>query len=115
MSLSWIAGNPRILDPSNPMPSSNMSSLSSESDIEKCCQTPGKSMKRRSMIFTPFSRANSTTSLGFMKRTSRFGLIPFKLIDFVNDSEGKNLRYGTPTFCHFERAKGNGNYDDRPD
>src|ERR1041385_5119351 len=62
-----------MLDPSKPMPSSKISSLSSETDVEKCCHTPGRSMKRRSTIFTPLSRANSTTSFGFMRQPPRMG------------------------------------------
>src|SRR5438034_1051441 len=37
MSLSLIAWNPRIEEPSNPIPSANSSSLSSFSGMEKCC------------------------------------------------------------------------------
>src|SRR5215472_5841792 len=59
-----------MLEPSKPKPSSKMSSVSSPVVIEKCCHIPGRSMKRRSTIFTPFSLANSTTSFGVMSGTS---------------------------------------------
>ena len=38
MSLSWICWKPRMLEPSKPMPSMNMSSSSSLTGIEKCCR-----------------------------------------------------------------------------
>ena len=63
MSDSWISWKPRIDEPSKPMPSANRSSLSSRAGMRKCCHVPGRSMKRRSTIFTPFSRAKATTSL----------------------------------------------------
>ena len=43
MSLSWISWNPRMLDPSKPIPSSKMSALNSLVDTVKCCQRPGRS------------------------------------------------------------------------
>src|SRR2546430_9054920 len=39
MSLSLIAWNPRIEEPSNPIPSANSSSVSSFSGMEKCCRS----------------------------------------------------------------------------
>src|SRR5437773_11757188 len=66
MSDSSMVWKPRIDEPSNPRPSSKMSSLSSDIGIEKCCQRPGRSMKRRSMILAPFSLASLRTSLGVM-------------------------------------------------
>src|SRR5215510_6767318 len=56
-----------MLEPSKPRPSSKISSFSSLAEIEKCCQMPGRSMKRRSTIFTPFSRADSTPCFGVMR------------------------------------------------
>ncbi len=64
MSLSLIAWNPRIEEPSNPIPSANRSSVSSLSGIEKCCHVPGKSVNRRSTTCTPASFAFRTTSAG---------------------------------------------------
>ena len=64
MSDSSMVWNPRIEEPSKPRPSSKMSSLSSDTGMEKCCQRPGMSMKRRSMILTPFSFAIFNTSFG---------------------------------------------------
>src|SRR5438094_5850685 len=61
-----------MLEPSKPRPSSKTSSVNSPVVIEKCCHMPGRSMKRRSTIFTPFSRANSTTCFGVMR-----GNLPF--------------------------------------
>jgi len=48
MSDSLITCQPRMLEPSNPSPFSNVSSFISRAGTEKCCQRPGKSMKRRS-------------------------------------------------------------------
>src|ERR1700730_9227963 len=52
MSLSWIAWKPRIDEPSNPMPSSRVLAFTALGGTEKCCQTPGKSVNRRSIIWT---------------------------------------------------------------
>ena len=65
MSLSLIACQPRMLEPSKPRPSSNTSSSSLFTGIVKCCQIPGKSMNRRSTALTSFSRHSAKTSLGF--------------------------------------------------
>jgi hypothetical protein len=62
MSDSWISWKPRIDEPSNPNPSSNDSSVSSEVGTEKCCISPGRSAKRRSMIWTPRSLIKLRTS-----------------------------------------------------
>ena len=64
MSLSLIACQPRMLEPSKPRPSSKTSSSSLSTGIVKCCQIPGKSMNRRSTAFTFFSRQRAKTSLG---------------------------------------------------
>ena len=45
-------------------PSSNVSSVSESAGIEKCCQTPGKSMNRRSTVVTSRCRICAKTSLG---------------------------------------------------
>src|ERR1019366_5527098 len=54
-------------EPSNPSPSVKMSSDSSEIGIEKCCQRPGRSMKRRSTNCAPLSFANLRTSFGVIE------------------------------------------------
>src|SRR6266568_529507 len=64
MSLSLIAGKPRIDEPSNPKPSLKVSSSSSFNGVEKCCQVPGKSVKRTSTTCTPASLARRMTSAG---------------------------------------------------
>src|SRR3990170_6632520 len=70
MSDSWIFWNPRMLEPSKPMPSSQMevwmssSSVSSRGGMEKCCQRPGRSLNFRSTIWIPFSLMNVATSSG---------------------------------------------------
>src|SRR5579884_1630052 len=64
MSLSWIFWKPRMLDPSKPMPSLKRSSVISPTGMLKCCQVPGRSVNRRSTIFTPCSLARAITSLG---------------------------------------------------
>src|SRR3990170_3560085 len=51
-----------MLDPSKPIPSSNRSSVSSEVEMEKCCQSPGTSTNLKSMISTLFFLENSITS-----------------------------------------------------
>src|SRR5438034_6201594 len=64
MSLSLIAWNPRIDDPSNPIPSLNSSSVSSLRGMEKCCQVPGRSVNLKSTTCTPASLALRITSAG---------------------------------------------------
>src|SRR5262245_36515751 len=64
MSLSCIFWKPRMLDPSKPSPSANMSSSSSPTGIEKCCQRPGRSTNLKSTILTPDSLAKARTSAG---------------------------------------------------
>ena len=70
MSLSLTACHPRILDPSNPKPSSKTFSSSFPTGIVKCCQRPGKSMNRKSTLFTSFSRHSASTSRGFISERS---------------------------------------------
>ena len=64
MSLSWIFWKPRIDEPSNPIPSSKSASFSSPTGMLKCCQVPGRSVKRRSTILVPASFAFLMTSFG---------------------------------------------------
>ena len=66
MSDSLIACQPRMLEPSNPRPSSKVSSSISRGGTEKCCQRPGKSMNRRSTTSTFSSLMNFTTSAGVL-------------------------------------------------
>ena len=67
MSLSLIACQPRMLEPSKPRPSSKTSSSSLPTGMVKCCQSPGKSMNRRSTALTSFSRHNARTSRGVIR------------------------------------------------
>jgi hypothetical protein len=67
MSDSSIVWKPRIDEPSKPSPSSKMPSFSSDTGIEKCCQSPGRSMNRTSTILAPFSLASLSTSFGVMR------------------------------------------------
>src|SRR4029450_10221700 len=52
MSLSWISWKPRIDDPSKPMPSLIASASTALGGTEKCCQVPGKYVKRKSINST---------------------------------------------------------------
>ncbi len=66
MSLSSIAWNPRMLDPSNPRPSVKLSTSSSPTGRLKCCHVPGRSMNRTSTTSTPSAFARSITSRGLV-------------------------------------------------
>jgi len=71
MSLSWISWKPRIDEPSNPMPSLRASIFTALGGTEKCCQTPGKSVNRRSIIWTfssliAFRRSSAVAQFGTM-------------------------------------------------
>src|SRR5260370_34387978 len=50
MSDSWICWKPRMLEPSKPVPSSQMPPSNSEVGIEKRCHVPGRSVNFRSTI-----------------------------------------------------------------
>src|SRR3972149_9808985 len=78
ISLAWIGCQPRMLEPSKPSPSSNISSLSSEMGIEKCCQLPTESRNFKSTILAFFSFANCNTSFGVM-----FVFLLYLIVDFV--------------------------------
>ncbi len=69
MSLSLIVWKPRMLEPSNPRPSLKLSTSSSPSGRLKCCQVPGRSMKRTSTTSTPSAFARSKTSRGLVLLT----------------------------------------------
>src|SRR5689334_12573274 len=64
MSLSWIAAHPRIDEPSMPNPSSKLASDTRWMGKETWCHSPGRSVKRRSSNFAPFSWANCRTDFG---------------------------------------------------
>src|SRR5438105_3547972 len=64
MSDSLIACQPRIEEPSKPKPCSKLSRVSSEIGQVVCCQSPGKSIKRRSMNSTFFSSQSLSTACG---------------------------------------------------
>ena len=66
MSDSLMAAQPRMEEPSKPSPSSKVLSARISAGMLKCCHSPGKSMKRRSMALTSFSRIKARTSLGVM-------------------------------------------------
>src|SRR5690349_5744830 len=66
MSLSLIAWNPRIDEPSKPSPSRIIPSSSVAAGIEKCCHVPGRSQNLRSttwMLFCLISSNSVCTSL----------------------------------------------------
>src|SRR6266571_3032401 len=62
-----------MLDPSNPMPSSNASALNSLADTVKCCHKPGRSTNRRSTACTLCSLMNDMTPAGFIGSPSNWG------------------------------------------
>src|SRR5947207_7821659 len=66
MSDSSMVWKPRIDEPSKPIPSAKSSSVMSATGMEKCCQRPGMSMKRRSTIFASLSFASLITSFTLM-------------------------------------------------
>ena len=66
MSDSSMVWNPRMLEPSKPMPFSNRPVSNSLVEIEKCCHSPGRSQKRRSTISAPFFLAKSSTCFAVM-------------------------------------------------
>src|SRR5438093_9239917 len=57
---------PRMLEPSNPRPSSKTLSSSLPTGIVKCCEVPRRSVNRRSTALTSFSRHRARTSRGVM-------------------------------------------------
>ena len=75
MSLSLIACQPRIEEPSKPMPSSKVPSSISPIGYEQCCQMPGQSVNRRSTISTLFFLAYSSTSFAFIRDSLVFVLL----------------------------------------
>ena len=75
MSDSLMACHPRMLEPSNPSPFSNTSSVNSRAGIEKCCHRPGKSMNLRSTTSTFCVAMNETISLGVLPMLMLFLLV----------------------------------------
>src|SRR6185369_1177698 len=61
-------------EPSNPCPSSKVSSPNSLIGTEKCCQIPTKSINLKSTISAPCSLANSTTCFGVINNLLSCGL-----------------------------------------
>src|ERR1700741_2872053 len=55
MSDSWIAFQPAIEEPSNMMPSLNVSSSIVETSVVTCCHLPRGSVNRKSTYFTSLS------------------------------------------------------------
>ena len=66
MSLASMLFQPRMLEPSKPMPSVKVSSLNSRIGQLKCCQVPKVSTNLMSSILAPFFLANSITLLGVL-------------------------------------------------
>src|SRR5215203_5200008 len=76
MSLSLMAWNPRMDDPSNPSPSRIIVSSSVAAGMEKCCQVPGRSQNFTSttwMCFCLMSSRTFWTSLLGETRTGALG------------------------------------------
>src|SRR5215470_14468315 len=64
MSLSWMAAQPRMDEPSIPKPSSKDDSDNCSIGNETWCHSPGRSVKRRSSSLARFFLAKSSTALG---------------------------------------------------
>src|SRR6476469_3759188 len=73
MSDSLIAFHPAIEDPSNIVPSENISSSIMPTSKVTCCHLPSGSVKRRSTYFTSLSLIDFRTSLAVFMNTP-FGL-----------------------------------------
>src|SRR5215510_7555446 len=69
MSDSWIAFQPAIEEPSNIMPSANVSSSMVLMSKVTCCHLPRGSVKRRSAYLTSLSLITFITSLGVLMDT----------------------------------------------
>src|SRR5215467_8777046 len=64
---------PRMLEPSKPIPSLKISSVNSRMGQLKCCQIPKVSTNLMSIILAPVFLANSTTLLGVLIYVVLFG------------------------------------------
>src|SRR6476659_10309900 len=62
MSDSWMAGKPRIEEPSKLRPSSKTDWSNDDTGTVKCCITPGRSQKRTSTISTRSSLMYASSS-----------------------------------------------------
>src|SRR5712691_6806550 len=80
MSLSWISWKPRIEDPSKPMPSLKASASTALGGTEKCCQVPGKSVKRKSIIWTFLPLIDLSTSSAFAQLRNMASLHSYELM-----------------------------------
>src|SRR5882724_4565267 len=67
MSDSLMACQPRMEEPSKPKPCSKLWRVSSLIGVVVCCQSPGKSMKRRSTNSTFFCSQSLSTSRGVIE------------------------------------------------
>src|SRR5262245_46262718 len=70
MSDSWMPIQPRIDEPSNPRPSSKVSSSSVSTGNEQCCQLPSMSTNFRSTISAWFFLAYVKNSFAFLGKSS---------------------------------------------
>src|SRR5262250_1308843 len=75
MSDSWIAFQPAIEEPSNMMPSLNVSSSIVETSVVTCCHLPRGSVNRKSTYFTSLSLIIFKASLAVVMER-----IPFRLL-----------------------------------
>src|SRR5262245_683640 len=75
MSDSWIAFHPAIEEPSNMMPSLNVSSSIVETSVVTCCHLPRGSVNRKSTYFTSLSLIIFKASLAVVMER-----IPFRLL-----------------------------------
>src|SRR5215212_5379054 len=99
-----MAAQPRIEDASKPKPSSNWSSPSSAIGKVRCCQEPGKSVKRTETNLAPWSAACFKTVLGFIFSPEEFvgsvggalrpcALFGAKYFGVLNDSRKPVVRH----------------------
>src|SRR6266480_1594243 len=87
MSDSWIFWKPRMLEPSKPIPSSQIPVSSSSIGIEKCCQMPGKSLNFRSTILMLCFWMSSLMLFGVGK------VVPPKSSEYSERSTGLDQTY----------------------
>src|SRR5579883_3671611 len=85
MSLSLIAAQPRMLEPSMPKPSSNELSSSMLIGCEMCWLKPGRSVKRRSICRASFFLANSMASGPVVKEAARISQ-PLRFAQYFADA-----------------------------
>src|SRR5262245_1429222 len=95
MSLSWISWKPRIDDPSKPMPSLIASASTALGGTEKCCQVPGRSVKRKSIIST-FLVLTALRTSSVVEQLRNICCPP------VSDTGRASLRRVTLTCKHFQ-------------